>query len=162
MPQPQPRFAHTPDSLLANRPMRSLPPWDRDREERQLVAMLVAFRPGGGVVSGDELAQLLRPQYDQSVSVVARWVVQRTIVSLSWRGQTLIPLFQFDRECMQLRVGLTCVVRELSDAFDDWDLGLWFTQPNCWLNDATPAEAMAGDPAMVLQAARTDRFIALG
>jgi hypothetical protein len=30
------------------------------------------------------------------ISLVARWIISRTVISFGWRSQTLLPLFQFD------------------------------------------------------------------
>lgn len=124
--------------------------------------MLAAFRPSGGMLNGDELAALLRTGCEQPVATVARWVVQRSILSLGWQGQTLIPLFQFDRTTMQPRAQLTAVIRELAGAYDDWEMGLWFARPNAWLDDDMPVLKIRTDADAVLKAARADRFIIRG
>ena len=54
------------------------------------------------------------------------------------------------------------VVQELRDAFDDWDLALWFAESNAWLCGAAPVDVIGGDPVAVLHAARADRLIARG
>jgi hypothetical protein len=131
--------------------------------ERELVSMLTAYRPVGGVVSGDDLAAILRDHHPQPISVVARWVVRRAILSFSWRGQTLIPLFQFERSSMCPRNDVLAVIRELQDAFDDWEVALWFTTPNTWLEDrARPVNLVGSDPQAVLRAAQADRYIVTG
>lgn len=154
--------APIPTLLRSAAPARAPSAWSHERDQRQLETMIVAFRASGGVVTGDELALLLRSRQEQPVSLVARWVVRRTIVHFTCRGQTLIPLFQFDPETMLPRASLTCIVRELADAFDDWELGLWFARPNSWLDGETPVNAFRSEPAGVLRAAQADRFIALG
>jgi hypothetical protein len=143
---------HTPSTACA----------EVTQDERELATMLIAFRPGGGVVSGEALANLLRPHHDQPISVVARWLVGRRILSIDWRGQTLIPLFQFDRHTMKPRSGVFDVIRELADAFDDWEMNLWFATPSSWLAETSPVSMLDSHPAAVLQAARTDRYVALG
>ena len=131
-------------------------------QERELALMLAVLRPDGGVVSGDQLATLLRGHGEQPVSTVARWVVQRSILSLGWQGQTLIPLFQFDRVSMQPRPQVVAIIRELAGAYDDWEMALWFTRPNAWLDDEVPVKRVRTDPASVLKAAQADRFIVRG
>lgn len=132
------------------------------REERELVAMLSVYRTAGGVVSGAALAAILRHHCSQPVSVVARWLVQRAVLSFQWLGQALIPLFQFDPISMCPRLDTLAVVRELTDAFADWELALWFASPNTWLDDVCPVARLHSDPESVLRAAQADRFIALG
>lgn len=131
--------------------------------ERELVTMLTAFRPVGGVVSGDDLAAILRDHHPQPISVVARWLVRRSILSFGWRGQTLIPLFQFERASMCPRTEVLAIIRELHDAFNDWEVALWFATANAWLeNSARPVTTIDSDAQAVLRAAQADRYIALG
>lgn len=131
-------------------------------EERQVLSMERAFRGHGGLASGEDLSLRLRARCDQPISLLARWIVSRTILSVSWRTQTLIPMFQFDPHDMSLRPSVTQVFGELRDVFDDWELALWFAQPNAWLKDASPVDLLVIDPAAVLDAARADRFVARG
>jgi hypothetical protein len=150
-----------PSTFVADAPQQPAP-WTGEREEKQFVAMLSAFRLGGGVVSGDDLSALVRSHHDQPVSIVARWLVNRSILCFDWHGQTLIPLFQFDRSTMQPLPVVLAVLRELNGTFNDWEMSLWFAQPNSWLANEPPVLALRSDPLAVLQAAQADRFIALG
>ncbi|MEO8807622.1 MAG: hypothetical protein ABI433_16190 [Burkholderiaceae bacterium] len=121
-----------------------------------------AFKRSGGVALGDELALFLRSHCDQPVSMLARWIVQRQVVSFVWRSQTLIPMFQFELKQCSVRAGMPETIAELMPAFDDAETVAWFARPNCWLADAAPADVMRVDAPAVLHAARADRFIALG
>jgi hypothetical protein len=131
-------------------------------ESRQFLAMERAFSVHGGMASGEEVARQLRQRCDQPISMLARWIVSRTVVSIAWRAQTLLPTFQFDRRDMSLRTPVVQAIAELRDVFDDWDLALWFAQPNAWLKDSSPVDLLAQDDTAVLQAARADRFVARG
>ncbi len=133
-----------------------------DIEDRQFQALRCAYARTGGLVYGDEMACLLRPHADQPVSVVARWIVARTIVNFEWRSQTFIPLFQFTRADLSLDAASAIAVKELGTVFDDWELALWFAQPNSWLHGRAPADAVAASPSEVVAAARADRFVARG
>lgn len=131
-------------------------------EHRELMLMQQAFHRTGGLVSGDEATRLLRRQSAQPISTLARWIVGRTIVNFEWQSQTLVPLFQFDPADMSLSANTVVVIGELIDVFDDWELAVWFAQPNIWLQDGAPCEQLATNTAAVIQAARADRFIARG
>jgi hypothetical protein len=147
---------------------RLLQPWvapvsTQDRlEVQQFVLMERAFRPGGGLVGGDELARLLRSRFWQPISVLARWIVGREVVSFEWQSNTMLPLFQFDLSTMTVRPRVADVLREITDVFDDWEVALWFAQPNAWLDDHAPVAVLELDSQAVLDAARADRFIARG
>ena len=124
--------------------------------------MVDAYRRTGGLVSGAEVELLLRRHATQPLSLLARWIVTRRLVSYPWQSDILVPLFQFDRRDMSLRPETVQVVAELADTFDDWELAAWFAQPNSWLQDAAPVEVIDVDQPAVLQAARADRFVARG
>ena len=139
--------------------------WRRHTDSQEINAvmrLLDAFSDLGGVVNGDALARLLRSGTEQPISLLARWIVQREVISFSWHSQTLLPLFQFDLETLQVRPGVLQVIAELREAFDDLELADWFARPNNWLQGDTPASRFRSDLPAVLQAARADRYVALG
>jgi hypothetical protein len=131
-------------------------------QERQFAVMQAVFGRRGGWVGGDVLAGRLRAHCGQPLSTLARWIVAREVVSVVWQGDTLLPLFQFDRGNWQPREAVSQAVAELRDAHDDWGLALWFARPNAWLCDASPADLVGSEPRQVLYAARADRFALLG
>jgi len=131
-------------------------------EERQFVEMERSFAAHGGFASDDEIARRLRQYHDQPLSLLARWIVDRSIISIVWRSRRLIPRFQFDLSDMSLRLETRHVVSELSAIFDDWELTLWCASPNTWLRNKTPVDLFADEPLRVLHAARADRFVARG
>ena len=133
-----------------------------DSSECQFAAMSQCYRDIGGLLPCNEVARLVGRHASQPTSRVAHWIVDRSVVSLSWRTQIWLPLFQFESCDMSLRVDAERVVHELAPVFDDWDLAVWFANPNGWLDDARPLEVLAYDLAAVLDAARADRFVAKG
>ncbi|WP_439517482.1 hypothetical protein [Hydrogenophaga sp.] len=129
-----------------------------------------AFADTGGLVSGDELAELLRQhavgQENVSpvdpVSLVARWIVTHSVVTVDSPWGRLLPLFQFDLPRTAVHAGMRPLLSELRGAFDDTELATWFVTGNDWLSGACPAHAMHTDLQAVRQAARSDRFVAVG
>lgn len=136
----------------------------------QWLATASAFADTGGLVSGDELAELLRQQIDadaqalvpQPASLVARWIVSQSVVSIDSPWGRMLPLFQFDLPRAAVYPGMRPLLAELQGALDDVELALWFVTPNEWLNGACPARAMHHYLPSVRLAARTDRYVALG
>ncbi len=128
----------------------------------RLFAMQRAFRHTGGVITGDSLAALLRQRWDQPLSLLARWIVNREVVNFEAHGQTWLPMFQFDSGGLGVSTGARKTIAELRGVFDDWELTEWFATPNTWLGGVSPADAMASDAQAVWQAARADRFVAVG
>lgn len=134
----------------------------QEAEELALRRVIDVYQRMGGLASGDQVASMLRCEQGQPISTLAKWIVSRKVISLVWKSQLLLPLFQFDRADMSPRAEVLAVAQELSRAFDDWELAAWFASPNSWLCDALPAELVLVDHARVMDAARADRFIALG
>lgn len=129
-----------------------------------------AFSGTGGLVSGDDLAELIRHRCEVAgwlpesmpVSLVARWIVARSVVSLDSPWGPLFPLFQFDLPTASVVDAMGPLLDELRPVFDDVELALWFVTPNDWLGGARPVSAMHHSLPAVLQAARADRFVAGG
>ncbi len=131
-------------------------------EHRQFLVMQSAYFPHLGLATREELARLMHWRTEHPASTLAHWIASRVIVSFEWGSLRLIPLFQFDFADMSPHAGVVEIIRELSDVLDDWDLSLWFAQPNRWLDDVAPVDGVARDQAAVFQAARADRFIVRG
>jgi len=129
--------------------------------ERGLADLLRAYRDCGGIGRGDEVAEQFR-LHDRELSGLARWIVEREVLSFEWLSELWLPWFQFDPADMSVRPQFRRVAEELRGTFDGLHLSQWFIEPNCWLGDRRPAELLLTQPEEVLQAARTDRFVALG
>jgi hypothetical protein len=151
----------SPQRASARRLVPPASPWPTDVDARA-GEVLRAFGRTGGIVSGDELTFLLRTRTSQPISMLARWIVERRVVSFGWHGEYLVPMFQFDRADMTVRRPVSAILDELDGTFDDWDLATWFALPNTWLDDEAPVDVLSRDPHATLQAARADRFIARG
>lgn len=129
-----------------------------------------AFSGTGGLVSGDDLADLIRHRCEvagwlpdsEPVSLVARWIVTRAVVSLDSPWGPMFPLFQFDLPTASVVDAMDPLLNELRPVFEDVELALWFVSPNDWLGGARPVSAMHHSLPSVLQAARADRFVAGG
>ncbi|MGJ7506363.1 hypothetical protein [Variovorax sp. GT1P44] len=141
---------------------RHAPAW-RDRQiDEEFSAMTRAFRSTGGICHGDDIARRLSRYAEQPISIVARWIVNNEALAFAWNHQMMLPLFQFEACSMTLRPGVSVILRELSDVFDNWGCALWFAQSNAWLADRPPVDLMETGGREVLDAARLDRFIARG
>ena len=130
--------------------------------DQQSALLYKAFERSGGVASSDDVALLLRSHCDQPVSKLARWIARGEILTFVWRSHTLIPLFQFEIGRCGPRDGIAYTILELAAAFDEVDIILWFAKPNALLAHRAPADVALSNMHDVHQAARADRFIALG
>lgn len=123
---------------------------------------LAVFRIHGGVAHANDVIYRLRRRCNQPMSRLARWIAEREIISLDFHGEVWLPLFQFDLESGSIRPEADQVIATLTPAFDGWELVSWFVEPNTWLDGEVPVHLILRDAASVLQAARADRFVALG
>lgn len=121
--------------------------------------LVEAYRTLGGTACGDQFAALLRPRWEQPISTLARWIVQRDLISFERQGQLVIPLFQFDGSAIAIRSGVREVMQELSGPYDDWEIADWFARPNEALGGQRPAVRLADDPRGVFEVARSDRYL---
>jgi hypothetical protein len=131
-------------------PRQSLRPsassWRADADPRAS-EVVEAFRRTGGLVSGEELTLVLRRRTSQPISMLARWIVERRVVSFGLRGEYLVPMFQFEGPTWPCGAASRPVLAELKGVFDDWDLATWFALPNDWLGGHAPRPRAADRPA---------------
>lgn len=128
-------------------------------QERRFAALQGAYVRHGGCTPADHVCGLLRTHWDQPLSRVARWIAQREVVSLTWRSQVWIPMFQFERPSLDLMPCVNELVHDLRSAYDDWELAEWFVRPHDLLAGRSPVVLLGCDPRAVKEAARMDYFI---
>ena len=130
--------------------------------DHQFAGLLDSYRSSGGLARADELLALFSCRGGPDVGTLARWIVERKVLSFEWQSETWLPLFQFNRFDMTPQPQLATVLAELAWIYDPWELANWFVQPNASLAERTPADAVRADLSLVLRAARADRSIANG
>ena len=128
--------------------------------DSEFVQMLDGYRSSGGLARFREVAELCARRGGPDIAMLSASLVRKEIICVEWQSQGWLPLFQFNCLDMTIRPQIEPVVAELSCIYSPWDLAFWFSQPNPWLGDRAPADALMSDLAIVLQAARADRFIA--
>jgi hypothetical protein len=154
-----------PETLLEPRPLPGYP--SAAVSPCQWLSTEAAFADTGGLVSGNELAELLRSrcrfrQASEPVALVTRWISFKHVVSIDSPWGLMLPVFQFDLPRAAVHPGVLLVLSELKGVLDDAELALWFVTPSEWLHGAKPAEGLKNRLSAVRLAARTDRFVALG
>lgn len=144
-----------------NQVTASAPKWEANQ---QFIAMLNGYRRSGGLAQAREVASMCNSAQKCSYSLaqLADGIGQRDLISVGWQSRIWVPLFQFNRTDMSLRDGLRDVLAELVFVFNAWDVALWFSQPNPWLFNSTPADVMASSIQDVMHAARAERYVAAG
>ena len=149
--------AHAIDPASCAHPRAAEPDPDDD-----FVAMLGAYRCSGGLARADEVVSRLEQGRGPGLATLARWVVERNVISFEWRGETWLPWFQFKPAGHVPAPALVAVLAELSAVYDGWELAHWFARPNSALAGRTPVDVIGADADAVRQAARADRFVAKG
>lgn len=116
----------------------------------------------GGVATATGVAERLRATVRQPVSLLAHWIVDRHVITVSRGAGLMLPLFQFDFDQGCVRSGAAAALSELTAVMTNDEVARWFSLPNTWLNGAVPAQSLLIDVPAVLAAARADRFVAKG
>lgn len=131
---------------------------------RDFAVLRDAYRASGGIARGDDLARMLNERQCGDFVSLAMLILAREVFAFQWQQSFWVPMFQFDLHDLAVKpsVNARAVLLELVDQFDGWELALWFAQPSHWLHGARPVDLLNSNLAEVLEAARTDRFIAAG
>ena len=127
---------------------------DPTPSSRRFIAMLEAYRSTGGLAPGDFLCRSLQEHQRGDIGHLSRLIVDRRVFVLDWRGDSWIPMFQFDRRDLSCKPAPALVRAELEGLTSGWGLAAWFAQPNALLEGRRPVNLMESDLPHVLHAAR--------
>jgi hypothetical protein len=130
------------------------------QSNQQFIAMLNAYRCSGGLARAQELAAICKSHGEMRSIALVDWIVNRKVISFEWESKIWLPRFQFNHVDMTLAPGLEETLAELVVVYDNWQIANWFSLPNLWLADRTPADALAAAASEVLHAARSERHVA--
>ena len=133
---------------------------DPTPSSRGFIAMLEAYRATGGLAPGNFLCQSLQENQRGDLGHLARLIVDRRIFVLDWRGDSWIPMFQFDDHDLSCRPGPALVRAELEGLACGWAIAAWFAEPNPLLEGRRPVNLVAADLPHVLHAARCRTAVA--
>lgn len=128
--------------------------------DREFVGMLNSYRNSGGLARLQQLARYGSNGIKVDPNTMATSISRREVICFEWQEHAWLPLFQFDVRDMTPHPQVKAVMSELSSIFGPWEQALWFSQPNPWLSDRAPADALLTEFNAVCQAARVGRFIA--
>ena len=114
----------------------------------------------GGAVCEDDLACWLAERRRADAVSLTDLIVSGHIFGFEWQGNFWVPMFQFELGDLSIRQVPRTVRAELGSVFDGWALAVWFVQPCAWLSGQSPLDLMEADLPAVLEAARSERFVA--
>lgn len=129
--------------------------------DQTFVALLRAYRAAGGIARSEELRRRAEATRRDATRYVGDLPDPDGSVNFTWNDMQWWPLFQFDAE-MSVRPEVARIAREFAAAIADWELARWFVTPNDWLGGEVPIDCVSSRSGATLQAARADRFIAVG
>lgn len=92
---------------------------------------------------------------DQSAVEWERLQSEHKIFTVTHRGDTYIPSFQFDEE-RKPRPAIEKVIQILGKNTSDWGLALWFTAASVRLDGKRPVDLLSSHPEEVVQAAEQE------
>ena len=124
--------------------------------------VLMAYERVGGLWRGDDVARLLRTRTSQPICLLARWIVDSLVISVAWRGDYLLPVFQFDFANATVRRPVFEVLEALDGTLNDLDLAVWFASPNAVLDGVAPLDLVEHDTPAVVDAALAECRAVLG
>lgn len=137
--------------LPMNVPAAAIPM--RRRDDAVLARLIDTYSACGGLASPDAIVQLMRPHWRQPISVLARWIIGRRIVSVSWRSRLLLPVFQFEMPRMTPSRTVADCSLAFGDLVDDEGFAAWFIEPSERLGGLTPLTRLDADADAVVEAA---------
>lgn len=149
---------HRPQALH----FRSRPAALRGPDAETLACATAAYAPSGGLLAADAVALCLDRRHGQGISRVARWIVERSVLSIDGDGGIWLPAFQLHPTLWTPRAELAPVLATLPPPTENWCWTDWFAEANDVLRGRRPADLLVCAPDDVLQAARLMRFACTG
>jgi hypothetical protein len=130
-------------------------PVDAHEKDLEYLALASGYRAFGGMAPSAEIAAR-RPL--DGISLLARSIVARQVISCKWQGDHWLPRFQFEGSDLMVANETGILIAELTAALDDWELAQWFIAPNARLHHRSPLQTMRENFDRVHDAARILRF----
>jgi len=124
----------------------------------EFLELLAAYRGSGGLARSHEVLASMRNKNELTTEQLARWIVERQMISFDWQDQTWFPWFQFDREAGRPSPLIGEIVQVLCPFLDGWQVACWFVRPNAEVDHHVPLDEIGCQPLKVLAAARTSRM----
>jgi len=87
-----------------------------------------------------------------SPDIVDTWMKEGKMLSINYHGIDLFPAFQFSSgKPLPIIAELLKILRKGDRS--SWDIAIWFTSINGWLDGDRPVDALTTEPMLVLDAA---------
>jgi hypothetical protein len=119
---------------------------------RNAAARLELFEEFGFLTAGD-VSDLAGSTATNRSALATRWRKEGRIFAIPRHGTLYYPLFQFGEDGRPLPAIAEVLAAFKGAGMSDWEVALWFTSGNGWLDDRRPVDVLAPDPEAVVVAA---------
>jgi len=123
---------------------------NRNRELRE------RFLREYGAIDAAEAARGLAGNADERAEQVRVWIASRQAFSVIHEGRELLPSFQFDSVTGALLPQVAQLLEALEGKRHGWEIALWMTSPNGWLQGRRPIRLWPDHMDKLLKAARRE------
>jgi hypothetical protein len=111
-----------------------------------------------GALTAAQLAEARHASKANPSALASRWRKEGRVFGVTFRDKTehektYFPGFQFDDQLKPLEVVGRVLEIFAPHAMTEWEIALWFTTPNGWLEDNRPVDLLQDDPDSVVASA---------
>jgi hypothetical protein len=145
-------FERMVDAMMPEAPLPSAPAVLQARRNAAAREELISEF---GVLSSADVASLAGSRAKNRASLANRWKQEARVFSVPHRGLVYFPAYQFDEKGQPLPV-IARVLATLGRHSREWELALWFTSINGWLNGRRPVDLLLDEPGEVARAAERE------
>lgn len=110
------------------------------------------FTKSYGVATAAEVADIVDSKAKNKAAIASRWRRGGKIFAVDLQQKMHYPLFQFGDNGRPLEV-IQKIISSLNPARTNWQIALWFTSRNGWLDGERPVDVLKDNPDAVVDAA---------
>ena len=104
-------------------------------------------------LTASEVADLAGSAASNRSALAARWRKEGRIFAVANRSVQYYPVFQFGDDFRPLPAIASVLETLRREPMSEWEIALWFTSRNGWLDDRRPVDLLQADPVAVVEAA---------
>ena len=126
-------------------------------QARMMVDAKSRILQSGDFLSAVEIAKLAGYSEKNPSAQPNKWKKDGTIFAIQHKGVDYFPLYALDPdENYKPYKAVSEVLRVFGDTKTGWGIAFWFAGLNSFLDDSRPQDLLAGDPALVIAAAKDE------
>jgi hypothetical protein len=146
-------FSRMVEAMLPEAPLPSAPAVLQARRNAEARASLIQEF---GVLTSSQVAELAGSRATNRAALANRWKQEGLIFAVPYQGSEVFPAYQFDEDGRPRPV-IAQVLATLGRQSKGWELALWFTGANGWLDqEKRPVDVLQSTPQDVAQAAERE------